>query len=242
MELCGKSHCGMVRETNEDSFAIKELPGCSLLIVADGMGGHKAGEVASKTAVQKIQEYITEQMETEPIPQLLEKAMQAANDEIYHRAKADPECATMGTTAVICCVMEKEAYFANVGDSRAYLLGLSGMEQVTEDHSLVMELLRQGEITEEEAYNHPQKNVITRALGTEHKVQTDVFHCELEPEDMIILCSDGLTGMVSEEEIASVMWSETPLEERLDSLVSMANERGGYDNITIIAAVQKKEG
>lgn len=242
MELCAKSHRGMVRELNEDCYALKELPGCSLLIVADGMGGHKAGEVASETAVHKIQEYITENFETEPIPQLLEKAMQVANDEIYHRAKEDPECAAMGTTAVICFVKDNEAYFANVGDSRAYLLGLGGMEQVTEDHSLVMELLRQGEITEEEAQQHPQKNVITRALGTERTVQTDVFHCELEPEDMILLCSDGLTGMVSEEEIASVMWSESPLEERLDSLVAMANERGGYDNITMIAAVQKKEG
>lgn len=242
MELCGKSHRGMVRELNEDSFAIKELSDTGLLIVADGMGGHNAGEIASETAVRNIQEYITEHLESENIPQLLEKAMQVANNEIYLRAKEDPECAAMGTTAVVCCVTEKEAYFANVGDSRAYLLGLDGMEQVTEDHSLVMELLRQGEITEEEARQHPQKNVITRALGTERMVQTDVFHCQLEPEDMILLCSDGLTGMVSEEEIASVMWSEAPLEERLDRLVSMANERGGYDNITVIAAVQKKEG
>lgn len=240
MEICAKSDRGRIRELNEDSFAVQELGAYTLLIVADGMGGHKAGEVASSAAVQKIQEYITENVEVYPVPHLLEQAMSQANELIYNRAKEDPDCAAMGTTAVACCMTGTEAYFANVGDSRAYLLGMDGMEQVTEDHSLVMELLRQGEITQEEAERHPQKNVITRALGTERTVQTDLFHCELQPEDMLLLCSDGLTGMLSEEEIAAVMWLEEPLEARVDRLISMANERGGYDNITVIAVTQKE--
>lgn len=240
MEICAKSHRGMVRELNEDCFAVQELEAYTLLIVADGMGGHKAGEVASSVAVQKIQEYITEHIDAHPVPQLLEQAMSWANETIYNQSRMDPDCAAMGTTAVVCYMTKTEAFFANVGDSRAYLLGTEGMEQVTEDHSLVMELLRQGEITQEEADHHPQRNVITRALGTEYTVQTDVFHCRLQPEDMLLLCSDGLTGMLAEEEIAFVMWSEEPLEERVDRLISMANQRGGYDNITVIAVTQKE--
>lgn len=242
MDYVAKSHCGMVRELNEDNFAVKKTDEFDLIIVADGMGGHQAGEVASETAVNKIAEYITEHGNTESIPQLLEEAMLFANETIYQRAKQDPNCASMGTTAVLCYIKGNDVYFANVGDSRAYLLGLSGMEQVTEDHSLVMELLRQGEITREEAEHHPQKNVITRALGTERTVETDVFHCELEPEDMILLCSDGLTGMLSDTEIAEIMWSEGSAEEHLEQLISIANQRGGYDNITIVVGVQKKEG
>ncbi len=242
MDYVAKSHCGMVRELNEDSFAIKRTDEFDLIIVADGMGGHQAGEVASETAVQAITEYILERGATESIPQLLEEAMIFANETIYGRAKQDPDCASMGTTAVLCYIKGKDAYFANVGDSRAYLLGVAGMEQVTEDHSLVMELLRQGEITREEAEHHPQKNVITRALGTERTVETDLFHCELEQEDMILLCSDGLTGLVSDTEIAKIMWSEGSVEQHLEQLISLANERGGYDNITVVVATQKKEG
>ncbi len=240
MEICAKSDKGMVRELNEDCFAVRDFGSHTLLIVADGMGGHKAGEVASAVAVQKIQEYIEAHLDGCPMPQLLEQAMAQANEIIYHQAKEDVECTSMGTTAVVCCITGTEAYFANVGDSRAYLLGMDGMEQITEDHSFVMELLRQGEITPEEAERHPQKNVITRALGTERTVQTDLFHCDLQPDDMLLLCSDGLTGMLLEEEIAAVMWLEEPLEIRVDKLIDMANERGGYDNITVIAVTQKE--
>ncbi|MBE7041954.1 MAG: Stp1/IreP family PP2C-type Ser/Thr phosphatase [Ruminococcaceae bacterium] len=241
MEICAKTHQGMVRELNEDSYAVSELTPYHLLIVADGMGGHQAGEVASAMAVEKIREYISRHTE-ESIPQLLEQALHYANEQIYIRSKENASYAAMGTTVVLCCISDKEAYFANVGDSRAYLLGLDGMEQITEDHSLVMELLRQGEITEEEAELHPQRNVITRALGTERITEVDLFHCELTSEDMVLLCSDGLTGMLSDQEIASVMWEASSLEERVDQLIELANERGGYDNITIIAATQKKEG
>ena len=240
MQICAKSDRGMVRELNEDSFAQWEQEPYTVMIVADGMGGHNAGEVASSMAVQKMQEYIQEHLDQEAAPQVLEQAMSYANQAIFARAKEDAAYAAMGTTAVICCVTGGEAYFANVGDSRAYLLSEDGIEQVTEDHSLVMELLRQGEISPEEAIHHPQKNVITRALGTERTVQTDLFHCELRPEDILLLCSDGLTGMMQDEEIASVMWTDGSLEQRVDRLVATANERGGYDNITVIAAARKE--
>lgn len=241
MEIFAKTHKGMVREQNEDSYAVKELDSYSVMIVADGMGGHQAGEVASSMAIEKIQEYMV-QHQDESIPQMLEEALAYANEQIYIRSKESASYTAMGTTAVVCCIFDNEAYFANVGDSRAYLLGKEGMEQVTEDHSLVMELLRQGQITAEEAEIHPQRNVITRALGTDRVTNADLFHCELKPDDMILLCSDGLTGMLGDEEIASVMWEEIPPEERLEKLIALANDRGGYDNITVIAAVQNKEG
>lgn len=171
---------GRVRELNEDSCACFSAGDTLVAVVADGMGGHNAGEVASAAAVDKISEYLKENLETEPVRDCLLHAVEAANGFVYKKARSDRRYTAMGTTAVLCCVRDGCAYIANVGDSRAYLVG-EDIVQVTEDHSVVEELLRRGEITKNEALTHPHRNMITRALGTEPRVLPDLFRCELSP-------------------------------------------------------------
>ena len=226
---------GRVRELNEDSCACFSAGDTLVAVVADGMGGHNAGEVASAAAVDKISEYLKENLETEPVRDCLLHAVEAANGFVYKKARSDRRYTAMGTTAVLCCVRDGCAYIANVGDSRAYLVG-EDIVQVTEDHSVVEELLRRGEITKNEALTHPHRNMITRALGTEPRVLPDLFRCELSPGDILLLCSDGLSGLLEDVEIQAVLSGGGSLQERLEQLVEAANERGGYDNITAVAA------
>jgi protein phosphatase len=226
---------GQKRKINQDSvFAspapVGNLP--NLFIVADGMGGHNAGDFASKYAVNTVKEYIAASAEQNPI-KLITEAIALANRGILEKAAEHEEMRGMGTTIVVTTVIGHFAYTANVGDSRLYLLG-DTLKQITKDHSLVEEMVRLGEITEAEARNHPDKNIITRAVGATPYVDIDFFDYKVEPGGMILMCSDGLSNMVEDEDIRRILRRTISIEDKARVLVETANENGGKDNIAVI--------
>jgi serine/threonine protein phosphatase PrpC len=204
----------------------------ALYLVADGMGGHQAGEVASQEAVEAVIEHYYEDPSRD-IPGSLTRAFQAANQTIYEQASSNPATAGMGTTLVAAVVRGRKAYVANVGDSRAYSIGRKGIRQITDDHSWVEEQVRAGLLSPERARRHPQRNLITRALGSRPTVDVDLFETRIRKGDAILLCSDGLTNHVEDGEIEATLRSY-PAEEAVEALVAMANERGGSDNISVV--------
>lgn len=211
----------------------------ALYLLADGMGGHQAGEVASQGAVELvIGQYYSDT--THDIGTSLVRAFRAANQLIYDQAQADPSKAGMGTTLVAAVILGRQVYLANVGDSRAYLVNKGGITQISEDHSWVEEQVRAGLLTQEQASRHPQRNLLTRALGTKPDVKVDLFEGELGEGDMLLLCSDGLTGRVEDREIAAMVTEHSP-EEAARLLVALANERGGNDNITVLLVGDRPE-
>jgi PPM family protein phosphatase len=229
-ETAAASDAGRTRRRNEDAFAV-EPP---LFVVADGMGGARAGEVASRLAVAAFREFHdADALEPE---ERLAAIVQEANRRIYERATADVNASGMGTTITAALVEGDQVAVGHVGDSRAYLLRQGTFAQLTDDHSLVADLMRSGQLTPEEAEAHPQRSVITRALGTDPDVDVDTFSLELEPDDVFLLCSDGLTTMLSDEDIADVVAGRPTLAEVAKALVSAANRRGGEDNITVVLA------
>lgn len=235
MEIFARSHQGMVRSNNEDSFYFRATHPI-LLVVADGMGGHQAGEVASKTAVNAVKNCILTDVAAEEDPQhVLAQAVRSANTEVFTKATADQSLQGMGTTLTVALEHEATWYFAHVGDSRAYVLRNASIEQISSDHTLVAELVRTGAITDVEAEEHPQKNVITRAVGTDLSVKPDLFNIPMKGADALVLCTDGLTNVVNDKEIHQAIQSDSPLNEAVEQLVQLANERGGQDNITILA-------
>jgi serine/threonine protein phosphatase PrpC len=211
----------------------------SIYLVADGMGGHQAGEVASQGAVDSV----IAQYYGDPDPDVgasLVRAIRAANKQIHSQAQADPSKSGMGTTLVAAVVLGSKVYVANVGDSRAYLINRTGITQITEDHSWVEEQVRAGLLTPEQARRHPQRNLVTRALGSKPAVEVDLFEGKIGAGDTILLCSDGLTGRVNDQEIATIVREHLPIEAaRL--LVDQANERGGNDNITVLIVRAQEE-
>lgn len=227
-----KSDVGLVRENNEDSYVF--LPP-DLFIVADGMGGHVAGEIASQMASTMVSEYIQEHKKNAPPEILLEQAIIKANSLIYQMSQHKQECHGMGTTITAAYVEGNSVYFGHVGDSRMYLIHDGNMRQITEDHSLVWELVKSGNITMEEAGVHPQRNILTRALGTSPDVKIDTGNFVWETGDAILLCSDGLTNMLSEMNILEHITSQSD-SLVLDNLVEQAKAAGGLDNITVILA------
>ena len=234
-----KSYCvtevGVKRNMNQDFVYASNQPVgnlSNLFIVADGMGGHNAGDLASRYTVETMVDYIEGASEKRPIP-LLEAAVQAANQKVMEKARADKSLEGMGTTVVAATVQEGCLYVANVGDSRLYLLD-DGIEQITRDHSLVEEMVRAGELGREEARNHPDKNIITRAVGTGETVEIDFFDVQLDEGVRILMCSDGLSNMVPDEEIRDILASGRDIEEGTRMLVDRANENGGKDNITAV--------
>jgi len=241
LSIYGGTDVGMVREGNEDSFITlsdDDSPGLShaLLIVADGMGGHLAGEVASAMAVESVVDdlnlnLLEEDVEVEAV---FKSAVQSANGTINEAAKK-PETSGMATTFTGALLIGHFAVFAHVGDSRAYLCRSGRTAQITKDHSWVAEQVEMGTMTEEEAEQHPQRNVITRAVGINPEVQVDTGQLELMPEDILVFCSDGLTSYVDAKEINEVCASYTPSEACAD-LIEKAKTRGGHDNITVIVA------
>ncbi len=242
-----KSYCltdvGRKRTLNEDFVYASDQPVGTfpdLYIVADGMGGHNAGEYASRMAVESVVGEV-QKSEYSKVIQLLSAAVQSANAAILSRAKAEQEMCGMGTTLVVAVVMEHCLYVANIGDSRLYIVS-DRMEQITRDHSLVEEMVRSGQITRQQARNHPRKNEITRAVGVEEKIRTDFFDVNLEEGDIILLCSDGLTNMVTDEEIFKIIKGASSLEEAAKTLVARANENGGSDNISVILASETGSG
>ena len=212
----------------------------NLYIVADGMGGHNAGDLASRTTVETVVDYIEGAKEKRPIP-LLDAAIQAANQKVIEISLTDKSLEGMGTTVVAATVQDGCLYVANVVDSRLYLLDHQ-IEQINRDHSLVEEMVRAGEIKREEARHHEKKNVITRAVGVEKKLRIDFFDVALNPGDRFLLCSDGLTNMVDDEDMLRLVSRETSLEAAALKLVAAANRNGGKDNISVVLAEPAVDG
>ena len=234
---------GRRRQINQDFVYLSETPVGNLpniFIVADGMGGHNAGDFASRYAVETIVGEVKASFEKNPTI-ILGKAIDKANACIRQKAVGDKTLMGMGTTIVIATCIGKYLEVANVGDSRLYLVN-DRIEQVTIDHSLVEEMIQRGGIDRRSARNHPDKNIITRALGARNTIEADFFNLELEAGDIVLLCSDGLTNMVEDEDIRRVLKSGRDLKERAETLVQMANDNGGKDNISVIIIEPSADG
>lgn len=227
---------GRVRKLNEDAY-YHDPDHMGLFIVADGMGGHQAGEVASALAVKSISEALKGVLphcrSAQALDDCLRDAVVRTNRTIYELAMSDAGYNGMGTTVVVCAVQRGQAHIAHIGDSRAYLIRAGALKQLTTDHSLVQELLSRGRITEAEAVDHPRKNILTRALGTDPAVEVDTTHLDLLPGDRIMLCTDGLTNHVDAQELLEFAQKD-PLQEACGEMVRLANNRGGFDNMTVL--------
>ncbi|MFN8577738.1 MAG: Stp1/IreP family PP2C-type Ser/Thr phosphatase [Candidatus Sericytochromatia bacterium] len=242
MRASGYTDVGKVREVNQDNFAAIDLLG--LYIVADGMGGHAAGEKASLSAVTTgIEVFSSYDFESQKlagsditlsIEDVIKVALKEANNRIIQSSISSIHLQGMGTTEVMAVYYKNKVYFGNVGDSRAYLITPEKITQLTRDHSVVQDLKDQGLITEEEAKVHPYRNVITRCLGMQAEVEVDTFNLDFDIGHKIIMCTDGLTNLVSNEEIKDMVLSSDDLENICKNLVNTANERGGHDNITVV--------
>lgn len=236
---------GKVRLHNEDAGGIfVNQDGNRLAIVADGMGGHRAGDVASQMTISHLKndwEAAKGISTAEEAENWLKQKINHVNNLLFDHALNHVECDGMGTTIVAAISTDRFVTIAHIGDSRCYLLNESGFKQVTEDHSLVNELVRSGQISREDAEHHPRKNVLLRALGTEKAVEMDIKTIIFEEGDILLLCSDGLSNKVSEKEMNGILQNEESLEEKGGTLISLANEYGGEDNITL-AIVEFFEG
>ena len=236
MKFYAITNIGRKRELNEDYIytsgqPIGALP--NLFIVADGMGGHKAGDYASMHTVDRFVEVIRELGEEHGVQDAINEAVTAANAYIYQRSRENSNLSGMGTTLVLASCIGNEAIVANIGDSRLYLVN-DAMTQITRDHSLVEEMVTLGGIDREMARNHPDKNIITRAVGVKEKVAADFFEVDLTKGDKLLLCSDGLTNMLRDEEIYQIIQDNKELEQAAKALVDAANENGGRDNIAVV--------
>ncbi len=227
-ETAARTHAGRKRRRNEDSF-ILEPP---LFAVADGMGGARAGEIASQLAIEVFHEFhAADDLDPE---ERVAAIIQEANKRIYERSKSDTGASGMGTTITAALVAENQVAIGHVGDSRAYLLREGALDQLTQDHSLVADLMRSGRLTQEEAESHPQRSLITRALGTDTDVQVDTLSIESRAGDVVLLCSDGLTTMVEDGQILALVAESDSLDAAAKALVDAANRGGGEDNITAV--------
>jgi len=233
LRAAASSHVGMRRQANEDHYAV--VPDLGLYLVADGMGGHRAGQVASQLASQGAIRAIEALCDASVSPaERLRHAVACANHEIFSSAQAKPELSGMGTTFVGMLFGGDRLALAHVGDSRAYLLRRGRLRGLTDDHSIVGELLRRHEISESAAREHPHRHVLTRALGVRSRTEPDLAEMTPQPGDVFILCSDGLTTHVDDEEIAECLRSEADLDLAATRLVEAANRAGGLDNITVV--------
>ena len=228
------SDVGLRRKLNEDSACYLERADFKIYVVADGMGGHNAGEVASKMAAEQIVQSIDETYSLECEETLISNAIKAANEDIYKFSKTNDKLNGMGTTVTAALVTPKFIYIANVGDSCCMAFKNGELKKITKDHSLVQELLDSGTISEVEAVNHPKKNIITRALGTCIHVEVDVFRLDINQYNLFILCSDGLTNEVTKEDILKIIDNENNYISIANNLVDLAKEKGGRDNITVL--------
>lgn len=236
LKTFSKTDIGRKRKLNQDVVYTSEQPIGklpNLFLVADGMGGHNAGDFASKMTVETIVQHIADSVETNPV-RILEDAIAAANTLVRDKAGQEPELEGMGTTIVAASCEGGLLHVANVGDSRLYIIGNKKIRQITRDHSWVEEMVRRGGLGREEARNHPDKNIITRAVGAEDTVKIDFFTVNLEEGDMILMCTDGLTNMLEDEEILNVLAVSRDIVEMAEELVRAANEKGGRDNISVI--------
>ena len=241
MHVFSATDVGTVRQVNQDYIytstdPVGNLP--SLFVVADGMGGHTAGDFASRYGVSVMVEAIKKDENFNPI-KIIRDGVAAANREVHEASLRDESMAGMGTTLVACSIADNYLYVANVGDSRLYVIDENGIEQITQDHSLIAEMVRLGEINEEDAKHHPDKNIITRAIGTEETVQIDFFDLELKPGTVVMMCSDGLYNMVENDEIFRLVREALEDEDANPAqvFVDAANNNGGKDNVAVIIAV-----
>ena len=229
---------GNVRENNEDYFYISNsLDEVQLYLLADGMGGYNGGEIASKLAVQTAKNYIENnfkdiEKDKDSIIQLLGSSMEYANMVVYEKSKETPELQGMGTTLEICLIYNNKAYIGHVGDSRIYRVRKQFIRKLTQDHSYVQKLVKEGTITKEQAEHHPQKNMLMKALGCNAFVEPDVMVKGFLKDDIIIMCSDGLSNLVDQETIYEM--ASNNIEQGTKDLVQLAKDRGGYDNITVV--------
>lgn len=239
MKIVAKTDKGRVRSSNQDAYAVGEFSDEVVwAVVCDGMGGAAGGNIASALAVKVISDKINasyrEKMRDSSIQNMLDSALTAANIEVYDFAEANTELKGMGTTVVCAIVRDGQAFIAHAGDSRAYIISADNdARQVTVDHSVVQDLLSKGKITSEEAEHHPNKNIITRAVGVDKNIKIDFDQIDLEAGDTVLLCTDGLSNYVTNEEMIDIM-SDGKHYAFADRLVNKANENGGGDNITVV--------
>ncbi len=238
MQAWGISEAGMVRSENQDHYSIIKLGRDQLLVVVcDGMGGARSGNVASKMAVDvftgEVRRNVRSNMKQDKIDAMLTSSLELANKAVFEQSLLSEEYHGMGTTLVAAFFQKDVVTVVNVGDSRAYLFNIDGVRSITTDHSLVELMVQRGELTREAAKNHPGKNLITRAVGTENAVACDLFHCELEKGDSVLLCSDGLSNLMSDQEILFEVVHGVNKRDCCQRLMNIANFRGSPDNVTI---------
>ncbi len=240
MFVSGRTDIGQERQNNEDCYLIMDHHDtAALFAVADGMGGHCGGEVASSTAIEKIRTFFSRNRETlagasiQEIKTFFTRMFEEANDSIWEKAISSDQLKGMGTTLTAAVLSGDNLHIGHIGDSRAYIIHSGEIYQVTEDHSYVQKLVNENQLQAGEERNHPKQNLLTRALGTDKSVEVDIYHHSLVPGDRVLLCTDGLTRMVSDEEILD-MAASFSVTEAVDRLVNMANARGGPDNITVL--------
>ena len=234
-----KSDIGKVRENNQDSYYITESPfdEMQLFILADGMGGYNGGEIASSLAIKSAKSYIENNFEQTPkdrdsIIQLIASSMEYANMVVYEKSKEEQDLGGMGTTLEVCLIHNNKAYIGHIGDSRIYRIRRQFIRKLTQDHSYVQKLEKDGTITQEEAVHHPQKNMLMKALGCNAFIEPDVMVKGFQKEDVLVMTSDGLTNMVNQEDIYQQV--KKGIEFAPSELIDLANKNGGYDNITIV--------
>ena len=238
MEAFANSDIGKVRDMNQDSYYISDKDDkIKLYIVADGMGGYKGGEIASKLAIESSKNYIINNFdqikkERDQIIELIKSAIEYANMVVYEKSKEVPELAGMGTTIDVCLIYSNRIYIGHIGDSRVYRLRKNFFRKLTVDDSYVEQLVKEGNITKEEAYNHPKKNMLTKALGCTAFVEPTVLVKGFMKGDILLMCTDGLTNMLKEDKICEIIKQNS--EQASKELVKKANEQGGYDNITAV--------
>ena len=236
----GQTDIGMVRSINQDSIYFSDKPVGNLpnlYIVADGMGGHKAGDYASAHAVSWFVDYAKECSYENPIT-IMKTGIAKVNDMLLQMSNEHSELKGMGTTFVAAVMIDDKMYVANIGDSRLYVIGQEDTRQITLDHSLVEELIRTGQLDRRKVRFHPEKNIITRALGTGKEAVPDFFEVELQPGEKVVLCSDGLTNMVEDDEIGSIVMRQQFVDRICEQLIDRANYYGGKDNIGVVVIEQ----
>ncbi len=235
---------GKIRVNNEDNFVVKDAEDFLLCVIADGMGGHNAGEIASKLAVETINSCFSDLLVQDEIkiPKFIIESLSYANTVIHNKASMESDFLGMGCTLIIVVIDKKEmtAYVGNVGDSRAYLIKDNNIRQITEDHTVARELYRKGEISDAQEKTHSERHVLTRALGAEANVSVDIFEVEFKYDDKILLCSDGLSNLISENDM--LYYINRFGKDCVYKLIELANENGGTDNITVIVADSSNRG
>lgn len=245
MKAAQKTDIGRTRIVNEDRAVIIPCTGgVTVAVVADGMGGHRAGDTASQITIETLQKELKcldGSLSASECEDILKMAIAKANDKVYQVSMSDEQFHGMGTTVVMAVATNKNLQIAHIGDSRAYKISGQDIVQLTEDHSLVNELVKSGQISAEDASNHPRRNVLTRALGTEKWVQADIRRFSWHLNDLLLLCSDGLTSCVEPEQIVQILSGKDSLDEKADHLIQLALDAGGDDNITVILLSNEQE-